>query len=65
MELVISSVNHLQKHGSEEVENSAITKHESKEWTQKRQVRMQITSLSGVFFVGFHKITSLYTGRFL
>lgn len=35
IQIVINSDNLLQKHGSEEVENSAITKNKSKEWTQK------------------------------
>lgn len=62
MQLVSTSVNLLLKHGSEEVENKS--KNKSKGWTQKGNQECRL-HLSVFVFVGFHKITSLYTLKFL
>lgn len=52
---VISSVNLLQKHGSQEVENSAITKNKSKEWTQKASKNADYISQC-LFLLDFTKL---------
>lgn len=49
MQLVSNSVNLLQKHKSEGVENKDVLKVKAKDGHTDRQARMQITSLSAFF----------------